>query len=74
MPLPMRAKVVEIDALGNEMDRHETKASGRVDQSLAVPTWQMERIRDGIAAVRDGKVAPAEDFFAGIAERHGWSR
>ena len=71
MPLPMRAKVAEIDALGNAMDRQGTKASITLEQSFAATTRQMKQVSDGIAAARDGKVAPAEEFFAGTAEKQG---
>jgi predicted transcriptional regulator len=32
------------------------------------------RIKAGIADARDGRVQPAEEVFADIAAKHGWSR
>jgi predicted transcriptional regulator len=69
------AKVAEIDALAGAMDRSRNYIVNQaIEQYLEANTWQMDRIRDGIAAARDGKVAPAGEVFAGIAAKHGWSR
>tara|TARA_R110002072_G_scaffold184932_7_gene341562 strand:+ start:2025 stop:2288 length:264 start_codon:yes stop_codon:yes gene_type:complete len=75
-PITIRtAKVAEIDALAGAMDRSRNYIVNQaIEQYLEANTWQMERIRDGIAAARDGKVAPAAEVFAGIAAKHGWSR
>ena len=75
-PITIRtAKVAEIDALAGAMDRSRNYIVNQaIEQYLEANTWQMERIRDGIAAARDGKVAPAVEVFAGIAAKHGWSR
>lgn len=75
-PITIRtAKVAEIDALAGAMDRSRNYIVNQaIEQYLEANTWQMERIRDGIAATRDGKVAPASEVFAGIAAKHGWSR
>ena len=65
----------EIDALAGAMDRSRNYIVNQaIEQYLEANTWQMERIRDGIAATREGKVAPAGEVFAGIAAKHGWSR
>ena len=37
-------------------------------------TWQIERAREGIKAVQEGRVRAAEDAFADIAAKHGWNR
>lgn len=75
-PITIRtAKVAEIDALAGAMDRSRNYIVNQaIEQYLEANTWQMERIRDGISAARDGKVAPAGEVFAGIAAKHGWSR
>ncbi len=75
-PITIRtAKVAEIDALAGAMDRSRNYIVNQaIEQYLEANTWQMERIRDGIAAAREGKVAPAGEVFAGIAAKHGWSR
>lgn len=75
-PITIRtAKVAEIDALASAMDRSRNYIVNQaIEQYLEANTWQMERIRDGIAAARDGKVAPAGEVFAVIAAKHGWSR
>lgn len=75
-PITIRtAKVAEIDALAGAMDRSRNYIVNQaIEQYLEANTWQMERIRNGIAAARDGKVAPADEVFSGIAAKHGWSR
>ncbi len=75
-PITIRtAKVAEIDALAGAMDRSRNYIVNQaIEQYLEANTWQMERIRDGIGAARDGKVVPAGEVFAGIAAKHGWSR
>ena len=75
-PITIRtAKVAEIDALAGAMDRSRNYIVNQaIEQYLEDNTWQMERIRDGITAARDGKVVPAGEVFAGIAAKHGWSR
>ena len=75
-PITIRtAKVAEIDALAGAMDRSRNYIVNQaIEQYLEANTWQMERIRDGIAAAREGKVTPAGEIFDGIAAKHGWSR
>ncbi len=75
-PITIRtAKVSEIDALAATMDRSRNYIVNQaIEQYLEANAWQMERIADGIAAARDGKVAPADQVFAGIAAKHGWTR
>ncbi|MDR7127628.1 ribbon-helix-helix protein, CopG family [Pseudotabrizicola sp. 4114] len=75
-PITIRtAKVAEIDDLARAMDRSRNYIVNQaIEQYLEANTWQMERIREGIAAAVDGKVAPAGEVFAGIAAKHGWSR
>jgi len=70
-----KATINEIDALAAAMDRSRNYV---VNQALRLyletNAWQIERIRAGIAAARDGRVRPAEEVFADIAARHGWDR
>jgi len=35
--------------------------------------WQVRRIEVGLVAAREGRVRPADDVFAGIAAKHGWT-
>ncbi|MEN6534282.1 MAG: ribbon-helix-helix protein, CopG family [Bryobacteraceae bacterium] len=75
-PITIRtAKVSEIDALANAMDRSRNYIVNQaIEQYLEVNAWQMERIAAGIEAAQAGKVLPADEVFAGIAAKHGWSR
>jgi predicted transcriptional regulator len=75
-PITVRTdKVAEIDALAGAMDRSRNYIVNQaIEQYLQANAWQMERISDGVAAARDGKVLPADDVFAGIAAKHGWPR
>jgi len=75
-PITIRtAKVAEIDTLAGAMDRSRNYIVNQaIEQYLEANVWQMERIRDGIDAARDGKVTPADEVFTGIAEKHGWQR
>lgn len=75
-PITIRTgKVAEIDALAQSMDRSRNYIVNQaIEQYLAVNTWQMERIKDGITAARDGRTVLAEDVFSDISAKHGWSR
>lgn len=77
-PITVRAAkdvVDEIDALAAAMDRSRNYVVNQaLRQYLEANAWQIERIREGIAAARDGRVRPADDVFADIAARHGWDR
>ncbi|MBU8543850.1 MULTISPECIES: CopG family ribbon-helix-helix protein [Roseomonadaceae] len=75
-PITIRTtKVAEIDALAVAMDRsRDDIVNQAIEQYLEANAWQMERIEEGLAAARGGKVVPAEDVFAGIATKHGWTR
>lgn len=75
-PITIRtAKVSEIDALANAMDRSRNYIVNQaIEQYLEANVWQMERISAGIDAARDGKVMLADEVFSGIAAKHGWSR
>lgn len=75
-PITIRtAKVAEIDALASAMDRSRNYIVNQaIEQYLEANAWQMERITAGIEAARAGRVRPAEEVFAGIAAKHGWSR
>jgi predicted transcriptional regulator len=77
-PITIRAPrevVSEIDALAAAMDRSRNYIVNQaLRQYLETNAWQIERIKEGIAAARDGRVRPAEDVFADIAAKHGWDR
>ena len=75
-PITIRtAKVAEIDALAEAMDRSRNYIVNQaIEQYLEANAWQMERIKDGITAAREGRVNPADEVFARIAAKHGWTR
>ena len=70
-----KATISEIDALAAAMDRSRNYIVNQaLRQYLEMNAWQIERIKAGIAAARDGRVRPAGEVFADIAARHGWDR
>jgi predicted transcriptional regulator len=77
-PITVRAAkeiVTEIDALAAAMDRSRNYVVVQaLQQYLETNAWQIERIEDGIAAARKGRVRPASEIFSGIARKHGWKR
>lgn len=75
-PITIRtSKVAEIDALAEAMDRSRNYIVNQaIEQYLEANAWQMERIKEGIAAAREGRVVPADEVFAAIAAKHGWTR
>ena len=76
-PITVRAAkdmIADVDALAAAMDRSRNYVVVQaLEQYLAANAWQIERITAGIAAAREGRVAPAEDVFARIASKHGWT-
>ena len=76
-PITVRAgtqMVAEIDALAAAMDRSRNYVVVQaLEHYLAANAWQVDRIREGIAAAAAGQVEPAEEVFAAIAARHGWA-
>jgi predicted transcriptional regulator len=77
-PITVRAAkevVSEIDALAAATDRSRNYIVNQaLRQYLETNAWQIERIKEGRAAARDGRVRPAEDVFADLAAKHGWDR
>ncbi len=77
-PFTVRASqdmIDEIDALAAAMDRTRNYIVNQaLQQYLEANAWQIERIKEGLAATREGRVVPAEDVFADIAAKHGWDR
>jgi len=77
-PITVRATketVSEIDALAASMARSRNfVVNEALQQYLDTNAWQLDRIREGLAAARDGRVRPADDLFADIAAKHGWRR
>jgi len=64
-----------IDALTAATDRSRNYIVNQaLRQYLETNAWQVERIEEGLAAAREGRVRPAADVLAGIAAKHGWSR
>jgi predicted transcriptional regulator len=65
--------VSQIDALAAATDRSRNYIVNlALRQYLDANNWQIERIEDGIAAARAGRVRLAEDVFADIAAKYGW--
>jgi predicted transcriptional regulator len=77
-PITVRATkeiVSEIDALAAAMDRSRNYVINQaLRHYLETNAWQIERIKEGLAAARDGRVRPAEGVFADIATKRGWDR
>jgi predicted transcriptional regulator len=75
-PMTIRAAketVSELDALAVATDRSRNYLVNQaLRQYLDANTWQVERIKEGIADVREGRVEPAEAVFARIGAKHGW--
>ncbi|MBI3517407.1 MAG: ribbon-helix-helix protein, CopG family [Proteobacteria bacterium] len=73
-PITIRAAkevVRDIDALAAAMDRSRNYVVNQaLRHYLETNAWQIERIKDGVAAARQGRVRPADDVFADIAARH----
>ncbi|MGH8117135.1 MAG: CopG family ribbon-helix-helix protein [Rhodanobacteraceae bacterium] len=77
-PITIRADkhtVSAIDALACAMDRSRNYVVNQaIRQYLDANAWQIERIKEGLADARAGRVFPADDVLAEIAARHGWQR
>lgn len=75
-PITIRATrktVSEIDAIAAAMERSRNFVVNQaLQQYLETNAWQLDRIKQGMAAARDGRVQPAEEVFAHIADKHGW--
>jgi predicted transcriptional regulator len=67
--------VSQVDALAASMDRSRNYIVNQaIEQYLEANAWQIERIKEGIAAARAGQVRPAEEVYAEIAAKYGWKR
>lgn len=77
-PMTVRTQkqtVSEIDALAASMDRSRNYIVNQaIRQYLDANAWQIERIKEGIAAASEGQVKPAEEVYAEIAAKFGWKR
>lgn len=75
-PITVRAAketVSGIDALAAAMDRSRNYVVNQaLEQYLENNAWQIKRIKAGLEDAREGRVHPADEVFAAIAERHGW--
>lgn len=64
-----------IDALADSMDRSRNYIVNQaIEQYLHANAWQVERIKEGLADARAGRVIPADDVLAEIAAKHDWQR
>lgn len=67
--------VSAIDALAGAMDRSRNYVVNQaIQQYLDANAWQVERIKEGMADMRAGRVHPADEVLAAIAAKHGWKR
>ncbi|MEZ5689773.1 MAG: ribbon-helix-helix protein, CopG family [Caenibius sp.] len=77
-PITIRAAkemVSEIDSIANALDRSRNYVINQaLQQYLEANAWQVERIKEGIADARAGRVHPADDVHAEIAAKHGFGR
>lgn len=65
--------VSEIDAMAATMERSRNYVVNlALQQYLETNVWQLARIKQGVDAAREGRVRPAQQVFASIAEKHGW--
>lgn len=65
--------VSEIDAMAATMERSRNYVVNlALKQYLETNAWQLARIKQGVDAAREGRVRPAQQVFASIAEKHGW--
>ncbi len=70
-----RETVSGIDSLAVAMDRSRNWIVNQAIESyLATNAWQVEKIREGLAAARDGRVRDADEVLGDIAAKHGWKR
>ena len=76
-PVTVRASsdvVSGIDAIAAAMDRSRNYVVLQaLEQYLEANAWQVDRVKEGIAAAREGRVRPAEEVLAAIAAKHGWT-
>ena len=67
-------RLAEIDALASSTDRtRDDVVREAIDEYLYTSAWQLERIEAGLAAVREGRIVPAEEAYARLAARYGWT-
>jgi predicted transcriptional regulator len=75
-PITVRADkdtVSAIDALAGAMDRSRNYVVNQaIEEYLEAHAWQIERIKAGIQAAREGRVQPAEEVFKRIGDKYGW--
>lgn len=70
-----KSTVNAIDELAEAMDRSRNYIVNQaIEQYLDANAWQVERIKEGLADARAGRVFPADDVLAEIAAEHGWQR
>lgn len=64
-----------IDALAGAMDRSRNYVVNQaIQQYLDANAWQVDRIQEGLADAKAGRVFPADEVLAEIAAKHGWQR
>ncbi|TAN03667.1 MAG: ribbon-helix-helix protein, CopG family [Rhodanobacteraceae bacterium] len=63
-----------IDALAGAMDRSRNYIVNQaIQQYLDANAWQVKRIKAGMEDARAGRVSPAEEVFAAIGDKRGWT-
>lgn len=69
-----QSTVDELDALAEAMHRSRNYVVNEaIEEYVATKKWQIERIQTGIEDLEKGRVVPAEEVFAEIAAKHGWT-
>ena len=67
-----QATLNELDALAATTHRpRDDLVNEAIQNFLALNAWQIERIKAGMAAAREGRVRPADEVFAEIAAKYG---
>ncbi|BBK39368.1 hypothetical protein STAQ_44460 [Allostella sp. ATCC 35155] len=76
--LTIRASQDAIDAIDAIATATHRTRDDVVDQALRqyleLNIAQLQRIEEGLAAAREGRVRPADDVLDEIAAKHGWKR
>lgn len=74
-PITIRtSKVAEIDALASAMGRSRNFIVNQaIDQYLVANSWQIDRIKEGLASQQVDTAQEGDEVFTEISDKHGWS-